>query len=311
MASYDKFQINVAKGRFTFPSAIFICLLLRIITAHEWLDMVSLLACALTAYLLIETNTTFSLIRTRSTLHVSFYMLLTTVCLFPPPFRIAAFVPFLFLTAIFQLFRSYESAHPEESVFHAFLFIGLGSLLFPQLIYFTPLLYMGMINFRSLSLKSFFASLIGLSVPYWFCFGYAFCYDKMEFFRELLQEIVHFQPISYQALGPSEILSFGMITLISLVSSIHYLQTSYLDKVRTRLFLFFLISIEVWIYILGILQPQHFNTLLQMQIIAGSILTGHLFSLTHNRFTGIFFIITFVILIILTTYNLWMQFFNS
>ena len=166
-------------------------------------------------------------------------------------------------------------------------------------------------SFRSLSLKSFFAGLIGLCVPYWLFFGYAFYYDKMNLFYHPLQELIHFQSISYESLGQDRIISCGIITLISLVSSVHYFHVSYLDKVRTRIFLFFLITVEAWIYLLGILQPQHFDLLLQMQIIAGSILTGHLFTLTHNRFTGIFFIITFVLLIVLTIYNLWMQFFNS
>lgn len=66
----------MAKGRFTFPVAILICLLLRIITGNEWQDVINLLVCALTAYLLIEINTAFTLIRTRSTLHVSFYVFL-------------------------------------------------------------------------------------------------------------------------------------------------------------------------------------------------------------------------------------------
>ena len=74
MAGYDKFQTDMAKGRFTFPVAILICLLLRIITGNEWQDVINLLVCALTAYLLIEINTAFTLIRTRSTLHVSFYV---------------------------------------------------------------------------------------------------------------------------------------------------------------------------------------------------------------------------------------------
>lgn len=133
----------------------------------------------------------------------------------------------------------------------------------------------------------------------------------MNLFYHPLQEFIHFQPISYELLGLDRIISCGIITLISLVSSVHYFHVSYLDKVRTRIFLFFLITVEAWIYLLGILQPQHFDLLLQMQIIVGSILTGHLFTLTHNRFTGIFFIITFVLLIVLTIYNLWMQFFNS
>lgn len=310
-SNYNKFQIDVASGRVTFPVVILVCLLLWGITFNEWQDAISLLACALTAYSLIEINTTFTLIRTRSTLHVSLYVFLTTACLFLHPFQPATFVPLIFLIAIFQLFRSYESPYPAGSIFHAFFFIGLGSLLFPQLLYFVPLFYWGMINFRSLSPKSFLAGLIGLSVPYWFFLGYAFYYDKMDLFYDPLQEIIHFQPISYGVLGLNRIISCGVVTLLSLVSSVHYFNVSYLDKVRTRIFLSFLIVIEAWIYLLGILQPQHFNILLQMQIIAGSILTGHLFTLTRNRFTGIFFTITFVILIVLTLYNLWMQFFNS
>ena len=152
----------MAKGRFTFPVAILICLLLRIITGNEWQDVINLLVCALTAYLLIEINTAFTLIRTRSTLHVSFYVFLSTACLFLHSFQYAVFAPLTFLIAISQLFSSYESPYPAGSIFHAFFFIGLGSLLFPQLLYFVPLFYLGMISFRSLSLKSFFAGLTGL-----------------------------------------------------------------------------------------------------------------------------------------------------
>lgn len=90
---------------------------------------------------------------------------------------VCRFVPLAFLIATSQLFSSYESPYPAGSIFHAFFFIGLGSLLFPQLLYFVPLFYLGMISFRSLSLKSFFAGLTGLCMPT-ALFGYAFYYDK-------------------------------------------------------------------------------------------------------------------------------------
>lgn len=311
MANYNKFQTDVASGRFTLPGVVLMCLLLWIVTSAQWQEAISLLACALTAYLLIEINTAFTLIRTRSTLHVSFYVLLTTACTFLHPLQQATFVPLCFLIALFQLFRSYEVPQASGSIFHAFFFIGVGSLFFPQLLYFIPLFYLGMIGFRSLSAKSFFAGLIGLMVPYWFFFGYAFYYDKLDLFYHPLVEAVRFQPISYHHLELNQIMGLGVITLLSLVSSIHYFSVSYLDKVRTRIFLFFLISIEVWSYMLGALQPQHINVLLQIQIIIGSIMAGHLFTLSRTRFTGIFFIVTFVILIALTLYSLWIQFFNS
>lgn len=310
MAGYNRFQADIAAGRFTLPVVILICLFLWGISINSGYEIASFVICALTGYLMIEINTAFTLIRTRTTLPVSMYWFLMAACMFLHPFRLVNFIPLAFIITLFQLFRSYESQQASGNIFHAFFFVGLGSLVFPQLLYFIPLFYISMINFRSLSAKTFFAGLLGMVTPYWFLFSYSFYYDKMDLFYSPLQELIHFQPIDYSALTLNDIISWGVITLISLISSAHYFQVSYLDKTRTRLFLSFLVAVEAWIYLLGILQPQHFYALLPLQIMIGSILTGHLFTLTRNRFSGIFFIITFVILITLAIYNLWMQFFN-
>lgn len=311
MANYNKFQTDAASGRLTLPVVILVCLLLWAAASTQWQEAISLLACAITSYLLIEINTAFALIRTRTTLHVSFYVVLATACIFLHPLQPVTFAPIFFLIAIFRLFASYESPQAAGNIFHSFFFIGLGSLLFPQLLYFLPLFYAGMISFRSLSLKSFFAGIIGATTPYWFLFGYAFYCDKPELFYRPLREAVCFQPVSYALLGPEQLVSAGVITLISLIISVYYFNISYLDKVRTRIFLSFLIAAEAWIYLQALLQPGHFNAWFQLQIPVSSILAGHLFTLTRNRFTGIFFIVTFVILTALTIFNLWMQFFNS
>ena len=201
---------------------------------------------------------------------------------------VCRFAPLTFLIAISQLFSSYESPYPAGSIFHAFFFIGLGSLLFPQLLYFVPLFYLGMISFRSLSLKSFFAGLTGLCVPYWLFFGYAFYYDKMNLFYHPLQELIHFQTHQLWDIrdGQNHILWNHHLDITGQQRA---LFPCFLFRQGTHAYIpFFLIAVEAWIYLLGILQPQHFDILLQMQVIVGSILTGHLFTLTHNRFTGIF-----------------------
>lgn len=310
MMDYSKLQARVASGRFTFPVVALVCLLLWLFTSGGWQEGVSMLACVLVAYLLTELNTTFTLIRTRTTLHVSCYISLLTLCLFLHPLHTDTFVPLLFLLAIFQLFGGYEAPQAPVHAFHCFFFIGLGSFLFPQLVCFVPLFYIGMNTFRSLSFRSFFAGIIGLTTPYWFLFGYALYADRMETFCRPLQELIAFAPIRYGILDAEQLVFGGIIVLLSAVSSIHYLNTSYLDKVRTRLFLLFLVGVEVWNCLLGVLQPQHFNVLMQIQILICSILTAHLFALSRSRFTGIFFMVTFVILIVWSVYNVWMQLFN-
>ncbi len=215
--------------------------------------------------------------------------LFTYSCPRPACFCIPSSMPFLrhslFLIAISQLFSSYESPYPAGSIFHAFSFSSdWEACCFPPVAFICTSVLFGDDQFQIPVTQKFLCGLTGLCVPLLALFGYAFCYDKMNLFYHPLQEFIHFQPISYELLGLDRIISCGIITLISLVSSVHYFHVSYLDKVRTRIFLFFLITVEAWIYLLGILQPQHFDILLQMQIIVGSILTGHLFTLTHNRF---------------------------
>jgi hypothetical protein len=168
-----------------------------------------------------------------------------------------------------------------------------------------------MIPFRAMNGKSFLASLIGFITPYWFLFGYAFLNDKMELFLTPLKEMIHFYPLDYSQLSSAEILSWGMITLLLLISGIHYVQIAYMDKTRTRIYHLFLVFAGFWASVFSFLQPVHLHELMPIQLVCMAFLSGHLFSLTRNRFSGILFVVIFVAFIFLMIHNLWMQYFNS
>ena len=223
---------------------------------------------------------------------------------------VCRFAPLTFLIAISQLFSSYESPYPAGSIFHAFFSSDWEPVVSTVALLCTSVLF-GDDQFQIPVTQKFLCRTYRTLCALLALFRLCVLLRQNESLLSPFTGAYSFSTHQYGTLGMDRIISCGIITLISLVSSVHYFHVSYLDKVRTRIFLFFLIAVEAWIYLLGILQPQHFDILLQMQIIVGSILTGHLFTLTHNRFTGIFFIITFVLLIVLTIYNLWMQFFNS
>ena len=307
----NRFQIQVATGRFTLPVVVIVCLLLWGISLREWNELASMAIIGFIGYVMIETNTAFTLIRTRTSLPVSIYGWMATALFFLHPFEWINLIPLVFILSVFQLFRSYESSSPTNPIYHTFLFIGLGSLLFPQIIYFLPLFWGSMIPFRAMNGRSFLASLIGIITPYWFLFGYAFLYDKMELFLTPLQEMIHFYPLDYSQLSSAEILSWGMITLLLLISGIHYVQIAYMDNTRTRIYHSFLVFAGFWASIFSFLQPVHLHELMPIQLVCMAFLSGHLFSLTRNRFSGILFVVIFVAFILLMIYNLWMQYFNS
>ena len=91
---------------------------------------------------------------------------------------------------LYSLFQSYESPHASTAIFHAFLWMGLSSLILPCIAWITPLLYIHMINLRSLEGKTFFAGIIGFTLPYWLLLGYDLYTDQTEEFYNVISHIL-------------------------------------------------------------------------------------------------------------------------
>ena len=185
------------------------------------------------------------------------------------------------------------------------LFIGLGSLFFPQLTLFIPLYWIGAYGFQALTPKSFFSSLVGWTLPYWFLLGHAYFYDEMDLFYQPFIELATFHPINLWDFPLWEIATLGYLFVLYLVSSIHCLVAGYEDKIRTRSYLHFLIFLSFCIFVYILLQPVLTVHLLPLLLIGVSILTGHFVVLTNSRASNVFFICALAGLILLFGFNIW------
>lgn len=329
MLRSKRFQNRVTAGRLTLPAAILISVACWILSAILLPDMEArqssyslwnmfcdfciptwasrilcfILYCVI-GYFLIGLNNAYAIIRMRASVQTGIYFLLIAVCpslhiLYPGDMAAIAF-----LVAIYFLFKSYQQVKPTGSLFNSFLFIGLGSLMFPQLTFFIPIFWIGAYCFQSLHPKSFFASLIGWSVPYWFLLGHAYFYGQMELFYHPFRELAAFQPIRLD-FQPWELATIGYLFLLFIVSSGHCLVAGYEDKIRTRSYLHFLIFLNFCIFVYIGLQPALSTNLLSLLLIGISILTGHLFVLTNSRSSNLFFIFMFAGLFLLFGFNVW------
>ena len=187
-----RLQGRITAGRFTLPAVILICIVCWIGTSillpamssekeagyalwqsvctlylPAWADrVISFMLYAAIGYFLIELNNTFAIIRMRASVQTSIYFLLVTICPGMHLLYAGDIAAVAFLISLFFLFKSYQHPRPVSYIFHSFVFIGAGSLLFPQLLYFIPLWLIGAYYFQSLTARSFCAALIGLSVSY-------------------------------------------------------------------------------------------------------------------------------------------------
>jgi len=241
----------------------------------------------------------------RASVQTAIYFLFISVCPALHPVYAGDFASIAFLISLFFLFKGYQHPRPASTMFYSFLFIGLGSLFFPQLTLFIPLYWIGAYGFQALTPKSFFSSLVGWTLPYWFLLGHAYFYDEMDLFYQPFIELATFHPINLWDFPLWEIATLGYLFVLYLVSSIHCLVAGYEDKIRTRSYLHFLIFLSFCIFVYILLQPVLTVHLLPLLLIGVSILTGHFVVLTNSRASNVFFICALAGLILLFGFNIW------
>lgn len=305
-------QNRITAGQWTLPAAILLSLsgwigawwLLSEKNIENSITLFSIACYAIISYLLVVLNNSFALIRMRASVQTVVYLLLAaTIPILHTTWK-ANVATIMMLMSLYFLFRSYQKSFPMTDIFHSFLFLGLGSLCFPQLTWIAPLILIGAYHFQSLCFKSFFAALLGWGLPYLSFLGYAYLYEQMELFTQSLKSIIHFQPL-FNTHEPWLLVSGGYLLLLFIVSTTHCFANSYEDKLRTRSYLNYLVFFNFCLFLWITLQPTMAKEIMLLLLPGVSILGGHFFALTRSRFSNIFFLLMLVLLIPLFLFNLW------
>lgn len=329
-----KLQNQVTAGRFTLPVVILICTLCWVSTYFLFPDLmtaptqenlssfwqsardfllpgwaeriVSFLVYAVIGYFLIELNNQFGIIRMRASMQTAIYFLLVTVCPEMHLLYAGDIAALAFLISIYFLFKSYQQSRAAGYLFYSFLFIGAGSILFPQLTVLSVLWLFEAYRFQALTPRSFCGALLGWILPYWMLFGHAFFYNEMELFYRPFIELTTFGDVfNLQILQTWELAVLGYLLVLFIVSAVHCIAAGFEDKIRTRAYLQFLIDLTIFLFLLIAIQPNYCSDLLPLLMISCSILIGHFFVLTNSKSSNVFFIVSLVSLILLFAFNIW------
>lgn len=329
-----RLQSLITAGRWTLPTTIFICALcwaltsvflpnleletsteesaaflvsIRTLLPAGWIEKIaSYIIYAIIGYFLIELNNRFGIIRMRASIQTAAYFLLVTAC--PEMHLLCAgdIAAIAFLISIFFLFRSYQQTYAASDLFYSFLFIGLGSLLFPQLNLLLVLWFIEAYRFQAFTLRSICGALLGWTLPYWILFGHAFYHNQMDLFYQPFLNLTRFDNIfNIQILHPWELGTLGYLLVLFIFSATHCIIAGFEDKIRTRAYVQFLINLTLILFLLIALQPSHCTDFLPLLMISSSILIGHLFVLTNSKTSNIIFLVSLSGLILLFAFNLW------
>lgn len=304
-----RIQNKVAESRWALPAAILysvaVWLLAGLLQEQWWIQFGCFL---LSAYLMVHLNNINVLIRIYSRIVSISFIVLSTAAIFLFPSIKGALIQLCFVASLLLFYNCYQDKETQGWTFYAFLCLGIGSIVDIHLLFFVPVFWLMMaIIVYSICWRTFIASLVGLLTPYWFWTAWLLWQEKgsIHSLSDYFMALADYQvpvPLTFQ-----QTLLLGLIILLGITGAIHFLRTSSRDKIRTRqlFYSFFIISAAAIIFL--ILQPQHYDMLIRIIIIAVSPLIGHFLALTKTKFTNIAFFVIIGAILALTAFNLWIS----
>lgn len=258
----------------------------------------------LTAYLIMELNNRNALLRIRSRMMSVTYLGLMLVCPALHTWSLEAIPTVCFILAYFMLFSSYQQVRAEGYIFHAFLLLGIGSMVYPPLLVLALSYYISMLfQLRAFSWRTFMAGVLGLAVPYWAFAAYAIWNNQLDTTFLYLNDWFTPHVPDFTQLNLNQWVTLGFFFALALFAFIHFMHTAYNDKIRTRMLLYTVITTQVFITIGMVLLPEHYDEQMRLFIANSSLIIAHYYALGKGRFFNPWFYLTLILLIALGVFN--------
>lgn len=264
----------------------------------------------LSALLVMRMNSKNLLIRIYSRSVSVAFIFLSCAAVFLFPSWSEGVVQLCCISALMLLYNSYQDKTAVDKAYYAFLLLGLACMLDAHVIFYLPLFWLMMVIIvYSLSWRTFLASLLGLFTPYWFMTGWLMWKLKgniSAIVRQFSHQDIFQFPLNFGTIPLSMQLVIIFTTTLMIIGSLHFIHSSFRDKIRVRQIYYSFILLGFFSLALLVFQPRN-ELACRMLIIASSPLIGHYWALTNSRISNIIFILISTGLILLTVFNLWIS----
>lgn len=301
-------QNRIAESRWALPICaaytLLICLISGLFSEGIWAQLA---LTAIATLLMVELNNRNSLIRIYSRMVSCSFLVMTMMT----PHKIESIdgciVSMCFVAFYLALCNAYQDKKATGYVLWAFAAIGVASIVWIQILLFIPVLWvLTATNILAMSLRTFVTSILGVIMPYWFLSAYYIYIGDIMPIVDHIATIANFEPLFiYKNCSINDFLPLCFIILLAITGSIHFLRTSYKDKIRTRMIYEMFITMTVATIVLIILQPQHANIATHLLIISTAPLIGHFLALTSTKITNIASLAIMATALVITALNLW------
>jgi hypothetical protein len=234
------------------------------------------------AFLIHRANYMLVIIREKTYMPFLFYLIFISSNLDFFPLNSASLGVFCLILVFYQILTAYHNTNVVPQIYNAALLIGIGSLLWVHILWFVPLFWYGMYSLKSLTVRTFVASLTGLATVYWFLFGWCAWTRDFSFFTVPFASLLKTGFPAFD-LEPVDWLSIGSLLFTGLLAVVNILLHEYEDSLRTRQFLFFTILFGIVSFGLSFVYEQQSTEFLEVSCMPLAILIAHFFTTSKSR----------------------------
>ena len=271
----------------------------NLLNNKEFIYIAGLLLMILPAFVIQRINDIEMLIRERTRLPFMFFVLLISTSAGLIPVKEVSVVLICLIFMIYEFFNSYQLPESTGSFFNAGLLIGIAGLFMPQVLWYVPLLWIGMYQFRSLSYKSFLASLIGVLIVYWFVIAWCVWFHDFSMFKSLYSSLAGFNVFSNATLFQYYRIGFAFVVLLLIAASFFIKMDALNNSIRVRQMLSFLLNMSAWTLILLFLYGNDTDFFMAILYIPVSVVIAYFIENIRYRYR---FALYYSMLVLLFTF---------
>lgn len=289
MTGHRWWQNRLAESRLTLPFSVLTFLAVRWFEglAGSGSAAVSALFCLATAAVMMETNVGLQIVRIRTRLSESLWLLLASAMPFLYGMGAPSVCAFCLAAALGLLLCCYQNRSSVTLVYHSFLFLGMGSLFVPLMLALGLLFYLCLaFLMRAFSWKGLWAGVVGIVTPYWCWIMWEACAGDVmrvaDYVVALWKRTIPWDGMSLMP-GIRLLPVWCLLLFFSLVGIIHYMRKRYEDKIRTRMMLYVYVCVTVFLHVAFLLLPDMRTEVLAMTAVSVSPLLAHYWAMTGGR----------------------------
>lgn len=259
-------------------------------------------------YVMVLMNNQHGLIRIYSRMVSGAFLTLFVMANFLLSSTTAVVTALLYAAFYTILFHAYQDKRATGRIFYAFICLGGISMLFPQILFLLPILWVVVATkVLAMSVRTFWASVIGILTPYWLLMPLAMVVwpqSALRYAHQYLETLTHFgAAFDFSGWNAHHIAATAVVAALGVLGIAHFLHSSFNDKIRTRMVYEALIITEIALMACIAVQPQLYDPLMGMLIVNTAPLTGHFIALTKGRLPNITFIVIVAATLSVTLFN--------